>query len=156
MRQCSKKAVNGGRVSGAIRSLDNARVLHETLLVPVLMYGSETMIWKEEERSRIRAVQMDKIRCLLGIRRMDRVPNARIRELCGMAKGVDERIEGEDLHWFIHVERMENDRIAKRLYAGSRSAGQPQKEEVDQYCERQSRRMVQVFEEEYYNCKLPQ
>ena len=31
------------------------RVLHETLLVPVLKYGSETMIWKEE-RSRIRVV----------------------------------------------------------------------------------------------------
>ena len=43
------------------------------------MYGSETMIWKEEERSRIRAVQMDKIRSLLGIKRMDRVPNARIK-----------------------------------------------------------------------------
>ena len=37
------------------------------------------MLWKEE-RSRIRAVQMDKIRSLLGIRRMDRVPNVRIRE----------------------------------------------------------------------------
>ena len=60
--------------------------------MPVLMYGSETMIWKEEERARIRAVQMNKINSFLGIRRMDRVPNARIRELCGMAKGVDERI----------------------------------------------------------------
>ena len=72
---------------------------------------------------------MDKIRSLLGIRRMDRVPNARIRELCGMAKGVDERIEEDVLHWFSHVERMENDRIAKKLYvgefAGSSSAGQP-------------------------------
>ena len=66
-------------MSRAIRSLVNgrglqlecARVLHETLLVPVLMYGSDIMIWKEEERSRIRAVQMDKIRSLLGIRRMD-------------------------------------------------------------------------------------
>ena len=53
----------------------------------VLMYGSETMIWKEEERSRIRVVHMDKIRNLLGIRRVDIVPNAQIRELCGMGKG---------------------------------------------------------------------
>ena len=102
--------------------------------MPVLMYGSETIIWKEEERSRVRAVQMDKIRSLLGIRRMDRVPNARIRELCVMVKGVDERIE-EDLHWFSQVERKENDRIAKRFYAGefagSSSAGQPWKEELD-------------------------
>ena len=29
-------------------------VLHESFLVPVLMYGTETMILKEKERSRIR------------------------------------------------------------------------------------------------------
>ena len=52
-------------MAGFIRSLVNARVLHETLLVPVLMYGSETMLWKEEERSRIRAVQMDNLRGLI-------------------------------------------------------------------------------------------
>ena len=43
-------------------------VLHETLLVPVLTYGSETMLWKEKEISRIRTVQMDNLRGLLGIR----------------------------------------------------------------------------------------
>ena len=47
-------------------------VLHESLLVPVFSYGSETMIWKEKERSRIRAVQTDTLRGLLGIRRMDK------------------------------------------------------------------------------------
>ena len=54
----------------------------ETLLAPVLTYGSETMLWKEKERPRIRAVQMDNLRGLFGIRRIDRVPNARIRKLC--------------------------------------------------------------------------
>ena len=29
------------------------------------MYGSETMIWKENERSRIKAVHMDNLRGLL-------------------------------------------------------------------------------------------
>ena len=55
--------------------------MYETLLVPILVYGRETMLWKEKERSRIRVVQMDNLRGLLGIRRMDRVPNAGIREL---------------------------------------------------------------------------
>ena len=45
-------------------------VLQETLFVSVLMYGSETMLWKEE-RSRIRAVHIENLRGLLGIRRMD-------------------------------------------------------------------------------------
>ena len=46
------------------------------------MYGSEAMIWKEKERSIIRAVQRDNLRGLLAIRRMYEVPNARINELC--------------------------------------------------------------------------
>ena len=50
-------------------------------MVPVLTYGSETMIWREKERSRIRDVQVNNLRGLLGIRRMDEVLNARIRQL---------------------------------------------------------------------------
>ena len=84
--ECNRKVVGGRRVSGAIRYLVNARslhfecakVLHESLLVLVLTYGNETMIWREKESSRIRVVQMNNLRDLLGIRRMDKVPNARI------------------------------------------------------------------------------
>ena len=61
---------------------------------------------------------MDNLRGLLGIRRMDRVPNARIRELCGVTKRVDERIDEGILRWFGHVEGMENDRIVKRVSVG--------------------------------------
>ena len=47
--ECRRKVVSGRRVAGAFRSLVNARglqlefgrVLHETLLVPVIMYGSK-------------------------------------------------------------------------------------------------------------------
>ena len=68
-------------MTGAIRSLVNARdlqlecarVLYETLLVHVRMYGSETMLWRDKEKSRIRAVHMDNLRRLLNIKRMDRV-----------------------------------------------------------------------------------
>ena len=38
---------------------------------------------------------------------MDRAPNARIRELCGVTKWVDEKIDEGVLRWFGHVERME-------------------------------------------------
>ena len=70
---------SGRRVAGTMRSLVNtsdlqpeyARVLHETLLVHVLLYVIETMLWKEDEISRIRAVQMENLRGLLRIRRMD-------------------------------------------------------------------------------------
>ena len=47
---------------------------------------------------------------------MDRVSNARIRELCGVKKGLGERIDEGVLRWFGHVERMESDRVVKSLY----------------------------------------
>ena len=49
---------------------------------------------------------------------MDRILNALIRELCGVTKGVDERIEEGVLKWFSHVERMERDRVAKSVFVG--------------------------------------
>ena len=71
-----------------------------------------------KRRSRIRSVQMDNLRGLLSIRRMDRVTNAWIRELYLVKKGLDERTDDSVLCWFSHVERMERDRIAKRVYVG--------------------------------------
>ena len=58
---------------------------------------------------------------------MDKVPNARIRQLCRVMKGLEDRNDEGVLQWFDHVERMENDRIGKRVYvgvcAGSHSLG---------------------------------
>ena len=48
-------------VNARIFQLECARVFHESLLVLVLRYGSETMMWKKE-RSRIWAVQIDNLR----------------------------------------------------------------------------------------------
>ena len=36
---------------------------------------------------------MDNLRGLLGTRRMNKVPNAQIRQLCGETKDVDEKID---------------------------------------------------------------
>ena len=103
--------------------------------VPVFTSGSETMIWREKERSRIRAVQMDNLRGLVGIRKMNKVSYALIRELCRVKKGINEKIDEGVLRWFGHVERMENDRIFKRIYVeecvGSRSLGRPRKRWID-------------------------
>ena len=99
---------------------------------------------------------MDNFRGLLGIRRMYIVSNARIRELCGVTKGVGKRINEGVLRGFGHMERMENYRSAKKGFvgecAGSCSVGSPRKRWIDAVKEclkkrgldvRQARRMVQ-------------
>ena len=61
------------KVASAIRYLVNARnlqlecekVLYGTLLLPVLLYNIEAVVWREEKRSKIRTVQTDNLRGLL-------------------------------------------------------------------------------------------
>ena len=83
------------RVAGSIRSLVNARDL-------------------QLECASL-AVQRDNLRGFLGIKRMDRVPNAQKTKLCGVKKSLDERIDEGILWWYILVERMDSGRIAKSL-----------------------------------------
>ena len=86
VKLCCRKVVSGRKVVGVIKSQVNARylqfecarVLYQAFLLSVLLYGSETMIWKEKEISRIKAVQMNNLKGLLHIRRMDEVPNVGI------------------------------------------------------------------------------
>ena len=131
--------------------------------MPGLMYGCETMLWKKKERSRVRTVQNHKLKGLLGIRRLDRVSNARIRELCGVKKGLNERIEDGVLLCFGDGER---NRIAKKVYvgecAGSHPVGRPRKRSIDTAKEclkkrdldiRQARRMVQDRSEWWGACE---
>ena len=66
--ECCRKVASGRKVSGAIRSqanarglqLECARLLHEGLLEPIMLYDSEIMIWREK---------MDNLRSFLGIRK---------------------------------------------------------------------------------------
>ena len=89
-------------------------------------------------------------------RKSGKVPNARIRELCGVTKGVEERIDEGVLRGFGHLVSIKKERIAKRVYigecAGNHSEGRPRKRWIDTVNDclkkrgldvRQARRMVQ-------------
>ena len=75
---------------------------------------------------------------------------------CGVTKEVDERIDEGVLWWFGHVQKMENDRITKRVKigecAGGCLGGRPRERWIDTVEEclrkrglnvRQARRLVQ-------------
>ena len=135
--ECHRKVASRRRVACAICSLVNAwgmqlecaRVLHESLLVPVFIYGSKTMLWKQE-RSTIRAVQMDNPKGLLGIRRMDKVSS------CAECRRVDERIYEGVLQWFGHMDRMGNEEIVNRVYVGEYAGSRSWKRWIDTVKER--------------------
>ena len=79
----------------------------------------------------VRAFQIDKLKSLFGIRRIDRIPNALIRYLCGVKNRVAERTDEMVLEWFEHVQRMENNTTAQKIHkrecVDRRPVGRPQK-----------------------------
>src|SRR5678816_3380272 len=94
------------------------------------------MVWNKRYRSEIQCVQMDNlISGVLGVRRIDEMRNERITELCGVKKGVNERINESMLRWFGHVERVNDSRLVKRMYSGecvgNRPAGRPKKKWIE-------------------------
>ncbi|CAG4947225.1 unnamed protein product [Parnassius apollo] len=141
-----ERRVNAGnRVNGALHSIvknqnvsKKARmVIHNTVLVPTLMYGSESWVWQKKHESRINAVEMRSLRSMLVLNRNDRVRNCVIRDKCGMQDDVmTYRIKKGMLRWFGHVERMNEERVTKQIYMadvnGRIGKGRPKKKFIDQ------------------------
>ena len=53
---------------------------------------------------------------MCGVTRRDRVRNEEIRRRCGLQRSLSERGEAAVLRWFGHVERMEGERLMKKIY----------------------------------------
>ena len=73
---------------------------------------------------------MDNCRSLLSINRMDRVPNARIRELCRVPKSLDERIDKGGSNMLIGWRMIGLLRESIGVCC-SRSVGRPRKRWID-------------------------
>src|SRR5678815_4204400 len=93
---------------------------------------------------------MDNLWGVLGVRRIDKMRNESIRELCGVKKGVNERINESMLRWFGHVERMNGSRLVKRMYCGecvgNRPAGRTKKKWIESVNECLKERNVNLVE----------
>ena len=55
--------------------------------------------------------------------------------MCGVKKGTDERINESILRWFGHMERMDENRLVKRMYSGEcvgkKPVGRPKKRWIE-------------------------
>src|SRR5678816_3407074 len=94
---------------------------------------------------------MDNLRGVLGVRRIDKIGNERIRELCGVKKWVNEKINESTLRWFGHVEKMEDSQLVKRMYSGEcggnhQLAGRPNKNRIESVKECLEERNVSLAE----------
>ena len=113
--------------------------VHGGVLIPTLMYGSEAWTVNESELSKVHTVEMDYLRSMIGKKRSDRVRNDFVREECGANESVKVKIKRSMLRWFGHIERMNDERLTKKVYVaridGCRGRGRPRKVWMDQISE---------------------
>ena len=109
--------------------------MYEGIIEPSLLYRCETRVLNMRDRKRMEAVEMNCLRNICGLRRIDRVPNVEIRRMCGKNVSVNQRMDQGVLRWFGQVERMGNERLVKRVYdsevRGVRRRGRPRKSWMD-------------------------
>src|SRR5678815_5206999 len=93
------------------------------------------MVGNKRYRSKVQCVQMDNLSGVLGVRRIDKMRNECIRELCGVKEGVNEIINESTLKWFSHVKWMDDSQLVRQIYsdecAGNRPAGRPKKKWIE-------------------------
>ena len=105
------------------------RRLYEGIVVPTALYGAETWNMRAAERRRLNVMEMRCLRSMCGVTRMDRVRNEEVRRRTGVVRELADRAEQGVLRWFGHMERMDGERLVKKINGsdarGVRLRGRP-------------------------------
>jgi hypothetical protein len=89
--------------------------LYRTLVLPILLYGSETWTLLKQDLNKLETFQMRCLRTILRISLRDHRTNVSVRQQCGKQPAIEELIQQRRLRWFGHVCRMNSDRLPNAL-----------------------------------------
>ena len=115
--------------------MEITRGMYEGIIVPTALYGSETWILENKMKNRMDVAEMSCLGSMCRVTRRDRVKNEEIRRRCWLQRSLSGRGEAAVLRWFGHVERMEGERLVKKIYRaeveGNRRRGRPRRRRMD-------------------------
>ena len=95
------------------------KVLYERVVVPTATYGSELWGMKASDRRRLNVFEMKCLRSMTGVSLRDRIRNEEVRRRVGIEKDLAARVDMNVLRWYGHVERMDGERMVKRVVNSS-------------------------------------
>ena len=110
--------------------------VYNAIVVPTLMYGSETWVLNKQQESAIQATEMRVLRRIAEKRMVDRVRNVEIRDELKQ-EGVLEKVKRSQERWREALQGMGAERLVKRVYEaemeGRRGRGRPRKKWSDNF-----------------------
>ncbi len=129
-------------------SKDNKKRIYNSVVKPIITYGSEVWQLKKRTQEMLKATEMDFWRRSAGISRRERVRNERVREIMGVEGTIVHDIMTKQLVWYGHVQSIADTRLPKKVLEwvppGRRRRGRPAK------------RWVEGIREEMERCHLPE
>jgi hypothetical protein len=109
--------------------------IYETLIKPILLYGSECWTIRKSDEHRIMVAEMSWLRRIAGITRLHKIRNEEIRAFLNIKATLIDNITERRLRWFGHVERMSSERLPNRALHSrmeeKRSRGRPRTRWID-------------------------
>ena len=99
--------------------------VYKAIVIPTLLYASETWPITQQQIHRLETFQMQCLRTMLGVSRLQRLRNVAIRKRCNVFSIEHVILQGR-LRWFGHMVRMDSDRIpCKVLFGQPKGARRP-------------------------------
>ena len=103
-------------------SLETKRLVYQSLVLGVLLYGAETWAPKQVTVKKLETFHRRCVRCIMGIGRTvqwaQHITTIQMAERFGMRESVGNLLSLARLRWLGHVSRMSDDRIPKRILFG--------------------------------------
>ena len=94
------------------------------VIMPILMYGCETWSLSKQQLSRVQATQMNALRRIEGVCRLNRVRNVDIREKL-QQEGVLDVVKSRQEKWKARLENMSMERTTKKIFDGEMQGKRP-------------------------------
>ena len=103
--------------------INTKKCLYEGVIVPTPLYEPEAWDMRSAERRTVNVLEVKCFKSLVVVSRMDRVRNEEVHRRAGIKRELVIRVDQRVFRWFGHVERMDGNRLARRVLKADDSGG---------------------------------
>ena len=104
-------------------SIDTKRSVYKAVVLPSLLYGSETWTVESDNLRHVQTFHNQCVRSIMGITnyqhgKIERIPSRVLRKDFGMEELISDVLTNHRLRWLGHVAQMDDERLPRQMLFG--------------------------------------